>query len=115
MHQLIFVAISAVFATGPPDVPDLILANGKIFSADAPRKWAEALAVRGERITAIGSSQEVLALAGPGTRKIDLNRYFTASGRVAGAERVFELAVVRGILGNYFHVCSSVAYLNFGV
>jgi predicted amidohydrolase YtcJ len=72
MHQLIFVAISAVFATGPPDVPDLILANGKIFSADAPRKWAEALAVRGERITAIGSSQEVLALAGPGTRKIDL-------------------------------------------
>ncbi|MBV8487018.1 MAG: amidohydrolase family protein, partial [Planctomycetaceae bacterium] len=72
MHQLIFVAISAVFATGPPDVPDLILANGKIFSADAPRKWAEAVAVRGERITAIGSSQEVLALAGPSTRKIDL-------------------------------------------
>ncbi len=72
MHQLILVVVSAVFATGLPDVPDLILANGKIFSADPPRRWAEAVAVRGERITAIGSSQEVLALAGPGTRKIDL-------------------------------------------
>jgi len=72
MHQLIFVAVSTVFATGLQDVPDLILANGKIFSADPPRRWAEALAVRGERITAIGSSQEVLALAGPRTRKIDL-------------------------------------------
>src|SRR6516165_1912662 len=72
MYQLIFVAVSTVFATGLQDVPDLILANGKIFSADPPRKWAEAVAVRGERITAIGSSQEVLALAGPSTRKIDL-------------------------------------------
>src|SRR4051812_14441515 len=72
MHQLILVAVSAVFATGLPDAPDLILANGKIFLADPSRRWAEALAIRGERITAAGSSREVLALAGPGTRTIDL-------------------------------------------
>jgi predicted amidohydrolase YtcJ len=52
--------------------PDLILYQGKIFTADWPRRWSEALAVRAERITAIGSSQDVLALAGPTTRKINL-------------------------------------------
>ncbi len=39
--------------------------------------WAEALAMKGNRIVAVGARQAVAALAGPGTRRIDLG------GRVA--------------------------------
>jgi predicted amidohydrolase YtcJ len=49
---------------------DTILTNGKIVTFDSAP--AEALAVRGERIMAIGPSAEMRALAGPATRVIDL-------------------------------------------
>lgn len=51
---------------------DLILLNGKIFTADSEKPFAEAVAIRGERIVAVGTSAEVERLVGPKTRKIDL-------------------------------------------
>ena len=59
-------------AAVPEPVPDLILTNGKVFTADPARRWAEAVAVRGERITAVGTTERIAALAGPGTRRIDV-------------------------------------------
>src|SRR4051794_30096378 len=50
--------------------PDTVLINGKIVVYDAPP--AQALAVRDGKITGIGSASEIRALAGPGTRVIDL-------------------------------------------
>jgi predicted amidohydrolase YtcJ len=52
--------------------PDLILTGGRIFTADDARPWAQALAVRGERIVAVGDDAQVRALAGPSTRVIEL-------------------------------------------
>src|SRR5882757_10648304 len=68
------------FATAPWAVaqqtdansPDLILTNGKILTMDSASTLAEALAVRGDRILAVGSNAAVRALAGPQTRAIDL-------------------------------------------
>jgi len=54
------------------DTPDLILYNARIYTVDAAMPWAEAIAVRKHRIIAIGSSTDVLALAGPTTRRIDV-------------------------------------------
>lgn len=51
---------------------DFVLYNGKIFTVDAARPWAHAVAVRGRRIVAVGDDAAVRALAGPGTRSIDL-------------------------------------------
>ena len=50
--------------------PDTILLNGKIVTFDSSPP--EALAVRDGKIAAIGSSAEIRALAGAGTRVIDL-------------------------------------------
>ena len=50
--------------------PDTILLNGKIVVYDA--EPAQALAVRDGRIAALGRTNEIRALAGPGTRVIDL-------------------------------------------
>ncbi len=52
--------------------PDLILFNGKVFTSNANQLYAEALAIRRERIVAVGSSKEVIALADQNTKRIDL-------------------------------------------
>jgi hypothetical protein len=52
--------------------PDMILVNGKVFTSNASAPYAEALAIRGERIVAVGSSQEIGRLAGKDTKVIDL-------------------------------------------
>ncbi|WP_405019812.1 amidohydrolase [Kitasatospora sp. NBC_00070] len=50
---------------------DLVFTGGPVFTADAARTRATALAVTGERITAVGH-QEVRELIGPGTEVVDL-------------------------------------------
>jgi len=51
---------------------DRIFVNGKIWTADDARPSAEAIAVAGDKIVAVGSSQEIRALAGPKTVTVDL-------------------------------------------
>jgi predicted amidohydrolase YtcJ len=50
---------------------DLVVVNGRVWTGDAERPEAEAIAVIGERIVAVGTSREVEAWAGPGTRRLD--------------------------------------------
>lgn len=59
---------------------DLILKNGKIETVDANRPRAEALAVRGDRIVAVGSNDEIAKLAGPKTETLDLAGRFAMPG-----------------------------------
>ena len=52
--------------------PDTILYNGRILTMAARQREVEALAVAGDRVLAIGTSDEMLALAEAGTRRVDL-------------------------------------------
>jgi predicted amidohydrolase YtcJ len=52
--------------------PDLILHNGRIYTVDAKDSVAEALAIRGGEIVAVGRSRDMLELRGKETRAIDL-------------------------------------------
>jgi len=51
---------------------DMILTNGKIITVDDKFTIAQAVAVRGSRILAVGTNAEITRLAGPSTRRIDL-------------------------------------------
>ena len=51
---------------------DLILFNGKLWTQDPRFPDATALAMQAGRILAVGSDDEILALAGPRTQMIDL-------------------------------------------
>src|SRR5262249_12766524 len=51
---------------------DLVLRNGKIVTVDDGRPEAQAIAVNGDTITAVGSNQEIHTYVGPSTRVIDL-------------------------------------------
>ena len=52
--------------------PDTILFNGKIITVDDRFSIAQAVAIRGERFSAVGTNDEITKLAGPNTRRIDL-------------------------------------------
>jgi len=51
---------------------DLILINGRLWTGSRSNPWAQALASRGERILAVGSSSDIKKLADAKTRVIDL-------------------------------------------
>src|SRR5258708_21002111 len=52
--------------------PELILYNGNFWTVNARQAHAQAVAISGGRFLAIGSNDEVLALAGGNAKKIDL-------------------------------------------
>jgi predicted amidohydrolase YtcJ len=51
--------------------PDLIIINAAVHTMESAHPTAEAVAVLGNRIAAVGSTAEIRALAGTGTRMID--------------------------------------------
>jgi predicted amidohydrolase YtcJ len=51
---------------------DLVLRHGAVYTMDAQRSWAEAVAVRGGRIVYVGSDGGIQAFIGPGTEVVDL-------------------------------------------
>ena len=59
---------------------DLVLLNGRVYTVDTGRPWAEAVAIRGSRIVAVGTTAEVRGYAGSGTRTIDLKGAFVSPG-----------------------------------
>ncbi len=67
---------------------DTVFVNGKILTVDEDFSVVQALAVTGNRISAVGSNEEVGSLAGDGTRVIDLE------GRTA----------IPGLIDNHNHL-----------
>lgn len=51
---------------------DLVLHNGKVLTVDKEFSVVEAIAVRDGRVLATGTTDEILALAGPDTERVDL-------------------------------------------
>lgn len=52
--------------------PDLIVHHGKIVTVDTQFSLAEALAVQGDRLVAVGKNADLLKLAGPDTKLVDV-------------------------------------------
>jgi predicted amidohydrolase YtcJ len=67
---LITLIISALVLAQAP--ADLVLVNGKIWTVDDKQLEAEAVAVLGNRIAAVGSTEEIRKWVGANTKVIDL-------------------------------------------
>src|SRR5215471_13291835 len=78
----------ATFMRAQQSAPDLILSNGKIVTVDERFSIAQAVAVRGDRIVAVGANADISRLSGSGTRRIDLR------GRT----------VIPGLIDNHMHL-----------
>jgi predicted amidohydrolase YtcJ len=62
------------------DPADLVLTNGKIVTMERSAPQAQAIAVRGGRIVAVGDDAAVRARIGPATQVIDLERRLVVPG-----------------------------------
>jgi hypothetical protein len=67
------VAIACSKAASAQTLADIVLLNGKIVTGDDRFTIAEALAIKGERILAVGSNVDVEKHKGALTRVVDLN------------------------------------------
>jgi predicted amidohydrolase YtcJ len=63
-----------------PPAADLVILGGRVWTVDAARPEAQALAVRGDRIVAVGSAAEIEAFRGPATKVIDAKGRFVMPG-----------------------------------
>ncbi|HXV61127.1 MAG TPA: hypothetical protein VEK15_10565, partial [Vicinamibacteria bacterium] len=66
--------VASLAVSQPDSGADLVLRNGIILKMDDSRHTAEAIAIDGERIVAVGSSADIERWIGPVTRVIDLAR-----------------------------------------
>jgi predicted amidohydrolase YtcJ len=80
------VILGVVVATGvaaqapSPPVVDLALVNARVYTLDPSRPWADAIAIGGSRIAAVGSTQEIQRLVTASTRVLDLKGAFASPG-----------------------------------
>jgi predicted amidohydrolase YtcJ len=77
---------------------DLVLTNGKFVTVDAERPEAEALAVRGDKIIAVGSAREIRAYVGRRTEVVDLGGQLAIPGFIEGHGHFLGVGEARMIL-----------------
>jgi hypothetical protein len=70
---------STASGTGPAD---LVLTHAHVWTADAQHPWADAVAIRGGRIVAVGTADDVKSLTGPATQVRDLKGQMVLPGFV---------------------------------
>src|SRR5262249_46081044 len=75
----LFVGLGTAAQAQPADT---ILVNGKIVTVDDRFTIAQSLAIRGNRIVAVGTAADTDGLKGPQTRIIDLNRRTVIPGLI---------------------------------
>ncbi|MDE0001719.1 MAG: amidohydrolase family protein, partial [Rhodospirillaceae bacterium] len=88
--------ILAACQTEEPNYAEQVLRNGRILTVDNDFSIAEALAIQGERIVAVGSNVDIEEQIGPDTRVIDL------AGRT----------VIPGLIDNHMHFIRAVQRWN---
>jgi len=66
--------LGLAIAGRPAETPaDILLTGGRVWTADAARPWAEAVAIRDGRILYVGSAAGADRYRGPGTRAAELS------------------------------------------
>jgi predicted amidohydrolase YtcJ len=88
MLVLLLVTLGALPADRALAPADMVIRHARVYTVDEKRVWAEAVAVRGDRIAWVGSDAEVTAYIGHATRVVD------AGGRL----------LLPGFIDSHFHV-----------
>ena len=93
---------------------DLVLRGGTIATVDAALGTAEAIAVNGYQITAVGSNDDIAAYVGPDTTVVELDGRFAMPGFIEGHGHYLSLGQSKQILdlnsvANWDDVVSMVA------
>lgn len=88
-HSLFILAIFSLFfsctsTTSTDEIADTVFINGNIYTVDENNPHGEALAIKGDKILAVGTKAEIEALIGDNTEVIDLEGKFVMPGFIDG-------------------------------
>ena len=61
---------------------DTVILHGKVYTLNSQQPWAEAIAIRGDRISAVGSDADISKLESKDTRVIDAKGHLVVPGFV---------------------------------
>jgi len=90
-----FITVTGIFTSiacrGSDGPADLVLRNGRIVTMDDQWPQVSALAVKGDRITAVGSDGEMRRYTGEKTKVIDLKGMLTIPGFIEGHGHFYSL------------------------
>lgn len=79
--SVLFFSLALAWQTNPKrEVADLVLLNGAVWTVNPDQPWAEALAIKGDKILDAGTSQEIKGMIGDSTQVIDLKGDFVLPG-----------------------------------
>jgi hypothetical protein len=102
LYRLLLLSVALVAGCAPSTPPvspaTLLLRNGHIVTMDRERPTAQALAVRQDRIVALGSDEAVAAYIGPETTVIDLGGQTAVPGLIEGHGHFLGLGQSRMVL-----------------
>jgi len=76
----LFISLTISYSKEPLQPADRIFVGGKIWTGDKAHPWAQAMAVSGELISAVGGDAEIMKLKAPNTRVVNLNDHFVSPG-----------------------------------
>ena len=90
MSEACLPALLLLSAAAPPAAPppaprpaaDTVLHNAAVYTVDAARSWAQAVAIREGRIVYVGGEAGVRAFVGPRTKRVDLGGRMVLPGFV---------------------------------
>ena len=96
---LVALVMSALATTARAQSADIVLTGGTVITIAASDRVAQAVAIRGDKIIAVGSNAEIQRLAGQNTQRIDLRGRTVTPGLLdahnhfanSGASRLFVL------------------------
>jgi predicted amidohydrolase YtcJ len=73
-HLLVCLVVLALLAVSwgqAVPVADTVIVNARIYTVNAKQPWAEALAIRGDKVLAVGSAKEIAVYRGASTKVMD--------------------------------------------
>ncbi|HEX9579650.1 MAG TPA: amidohydrolase [Gemmatimonadales bacterium] len=81
-----------------PEPADLVLRNGKVVTVDSAQPEAQAIAINGYTIAAVGSNRQIGRYVGPNTEVIDLQGMLAIPGFIEGHGHFMGLGRAKMIL-----------------
>jgi predicted amidohydrolase YtcJ len=78
------VVVVAACGAGTYEPADLVVLNGRVVTVDDARPEAQAVAIVGDRIRAVGSDREIRRYVGSGTRTLDAGGRLVIPGFIEG-------------------------------
>jgi predicted amidohydrolase YtcJ len=67
------VMLASCSRQSPQEQATLVVSGARVWTGNPAQPWAEAVAARGDRIMAVGTTEQVMRLVGPETRLIQAN------------------------------------------